>query len=99
MSLNYTDVMKPEDIKVAEIWRVLAGMLFKGKSISATQHDEMRRAFYMGFTECLSIVTDLAVNVSEKKACEIILQLAKEVKEFHDDEVSRLMKGFGRQES
>lgn len=91
MSLNYTDIMKPEEISIEKIWLGLAAALFKNKPVSKLQHDEIRRIFYMGFTECFKIMLDLSLELPEDQTNKILTRLQNEAKEFHAKEIGKLI--------
>jgi hypothetical protein len=86
---SYLDTFKPEDISVGKIWEILLALLFKGLVPSQVQHDEMRRAFYMGFTECFKVMNDLSNKLTEDQACDVLTRINKELMAFHDAEILR----------
>ena len=89
--VKYTDFMKPEDISIENCWKVIAGALFKNENVSQVQHDEMRRTFYMGFTECFKIMNDLADVMSEAGAADILSKINDEATAFHAKEIGKLL--------
>lgn len=88
--MNYTDFFDPKDLTIQLLWRIVSGQIFKGKEISQVQHDEMRRTFYIGFTECFKIMTDLAAALPEDVACQVFTRLSAEANSFHTEEIKRL---------
>lgn len=87
---NYLDMFKPEDIAVSKVWEVVSAMLFKGMQPSQVQRDEMRRAFYVGFTENFKIMNDVSDRLTEDQACDVLTRINKELREFHDAEIARM---------
>lgn len=94
MDLKYTDLMKPEEISIERCWKVFAAEIFKGRPISQTQHDEMKKAFYGGFSECFKIMSDVSEALPEDKACAVLDRLTREGNEY----VERMLKEFAASE-
>ncbi len=80
--MNYTDLMKPEDISIAHCWTIFAGHVIP--DVSALQRSEMRKAFYAGFCECFKIFSDLSSDLTEEQAVAQLDRLNKESLEFFD---------------
>ena len=80
--LSYTDVMKPADINIADLWANFAGHVLPADA-GATQRSEMRKAFYAGFCECFKIVTDLSSELGEKDAVAVLDRLNREAHAFY----------------
>ena len=83
MTFKYTDFFDPKDISIARCWAVVAVALFKDNPVSKVQHDEMRKTFYIGFTECFKIMTDLAGDLSEEEAANVLKRISDEASAFH----------------
>lgn len=83
------------EITVAKCWEALTKLLYHDRSISQIQHDEMRRAFFIGFSECFAIMTDLSDELTEDEAAKVLDRLATETNAFHADEIKRLMPSKG----
>ncbi len=90
--MNYLDLMKPEEITISKMWSVICDHLFKGKAIPSIQYEEMRRAFYMGFTEGFKVISDLSERMTEDQAVPVLSRLNAEAASFHEGEIKR-MKG------
>lgn len=89
MDLKYTDVMKPENINIAQLWTVFAGMVL-APNAPQLQRDEMRMSFYAGFTEAFKITTDLATELSEEQAVKVLSVLSLEAQEFYESMKARI---------
>lgn len=88
--MKYTDFYKPEEITVAKIWQVISAALFR-KPVPQIQQDEMRRTFYMGFTEAFKLMTDISEAFAEDQASRILARLHEEVNVFHAQEIAKLL--------
>lgn len=84
------------EITVARCWEALTKLLFRDRAISQLQHDEMRRAFFIGFSECFAIMTDLSDELTEEEAAKVLERLSIETAEFHAEEIQRLMPPKGK---
>lgn len=84
MTFKYTDFFAPEDLSLAKCWMVVSSALFKGKEVSQVQREEMEKAFYIGFTECFKIITDMSDELPEDKAAGVLDRLAGEAAAFHE---------------
>lgn len=93
MSKSYLDFFKPEDIQLKKMWEVIARMLFP-KGASEIQYLEMRRAFYIGFTECFKIMSDVSDRMSEEEASKVLARLHNEVNSFFENEIPKIKQGF-----
>jgi len=82
-------------ITVDLLWRTLEKQLFDGVQPSEIQRTEMRRAFYIGFTEGFAVLTDLSEELSEDEACKVLDRLEKECREFHAAEINKLLPSRG----
>ena len=82
--LNYAHVMKPEDINIAHLWTVFAGLVLS-PGAPTLQRQEMRRAFYAGFVECFKITVDLSTALPEADACRVLDGLSKEANAFVEE--------------
>ena len=89
MSKSYLDFFKPEDIQLKKMWEVISRMLFP-KGASEIQYLEMRRAFYIGFTECFKIMSDVSDRMSEEEASKVLSRLHDEAKMFFEQELPKL---------
>ncbi len=89
--INYADLIQKGNLTVANIWTILATFIYKDKQPPEIQRNEMRRTFYMGFTECFRIMTDAADAMSEDQASDFLTKISKEVNEFHEQEIKRLV--------
>jgi len=82
-NLKYTDVMKPEDISIANLWTVFAGAVMDAGA-PQIQRDEMRKSFYAGFTECFKIMVDLSDGLTEAEAAQTLERLSGESRAFFE---------------
>jgi len=82
-NLKYTDVMKPEDISIANLWTVFAGAVMDAGA-PQMQRDEMRKSFYAGFVECFKIITDLSDVMTEAEAVKTLERLKNESHAFFE---------------
>lgn len=76
--MNITGMIPPDQISIEAMWRIYAGVTFGQKEIGATQYQETKKAFVIGFMECFKIMSDVASGMSEEKACAFFSRLAKE---------------------
>jgi hypothetical protein len=90
---KFTDIVKPDQLSVELIWTTISRLIFKGQEPSQVQHDEMRRAFYIGFTECFEIVSHLSEELEEDHASAVLTRLSNECHGFHILEIERLSGG------
>lgn len=90
-NMNYLDLFEPKQIAVRKIWEVVSALIFKGAQPSQVQHDEMRRAFYIGFTECFKVMNDVSEKLTEDQACDVLTRINEELRKFHDAEITRIM--------
>lgn len=77
---KYTDVLRPDQISIRFIWAVFEKMVIPVDA-SEIQRDEMRKAFYAGFTECFKITCDIS-ELKEKDALKVLDRLSLEGEEF-----------------
>lgn len=90
--ISWADLAKnPGDITIETLWRIFAAMTFK-EEISALQYQEMKKAYYCGFTECFRFMTDIASGLREDVACETFSRLAKEANVYIDSLLDRTLK-------
>ncbi len=92
---NYLDIFRPEEISVDKIWDVVATMLFKNMQPSKIQHDEMKRAFFIGFTENFKLMTDVSDRLSEVQACNVLSRINNELNKFHEEQVAMMTETKG----
>lgn len=91
MNINYLDLFAPEDIHIEKLWFVISKAMYKGQEVTQLQHDEMRKAFYIGFTECFKIMADLSDRLSEDQAAAVLSRLSDEARAFHDKEIGNIL--------
>lgn len=94
--MNYLDFMKPEEITISKMWAVICAHLFKDRAVPSIQYEEMRRAFYMGFTEGFKVMVDVSERLSETDAAAVMTRLNDEAAAFHVSEIEKLKKGEQR---
>lgn len=88
---NYLDIFKPEQLTVAAIWEVVEKMIFQNMQPSEVQRTEMRRAFYIGFTENFKLMNDVSDRLTEDQACDVLNRINKELMAFHEAEIGRMI--------
>lgn len=93
MSLKYTDVMKPDDINIVQLWTIFAGFVLH-PGAPADQREEMRRAFYAGFVECFKIFTDVSIALPEADAVRVLDRISKESHAFFGEMAKRYPEAF-----
>lgn len=81
--ISYADIFKPGEFKIEALWRTIVKKVLP-EQISQIQHDEMRKAFYMGFTEAFRVLTDYAGDLPEEKACQMFGDIAQQLNDFAD---------------
>jgi hypothetical protein len=82
MNTKYTDFLKPEKITLALIWEAYSKAVIP--DVSQLQHDEMKKAFFSGFLECLKVMADVATSLPEEKSTGILTRLNSEGHAFFD---------------
>lgn len=87
---KYTDFFDPKDLSIANCWMVIEGALRKKRDLRPAQIDDMKKAFYIGFTEAFKIITDLSEVLTEEHACDVLTRISKEANEFHDKTIEEL---------
>lgn len=80
--LSYLDVMKPEDISIANCWTNFAGFVLPSDA-SAVQREEMRKAFFAGFCECFKMYFDVTA-LPEREAVATLDRIKKESDAFFE---------------
>lgn len=91
--ISWSDVFKdPKDVSIETFWRLFSQIAFEGKGISALQYGEMKKAYFIGFSDCFKFMSDFANEMSEDKACEIFSKIAKESNEYIDSLLDRTLK-------
>jgi hypothetical protein len=80
---KYTDLMKPEQITIETCWKVFAHAIFKGQAtVGRIQFEEMKKAFYGGFSECFKIINDVSEALPEEQAYQVLDRLTREGNAF-----------------
>lgn len=83
MSPKYTDVIKPVDFSVALLWTNIAPFLLPADA-SDRQREDVKRAFYAGFTEGFKVLNDYATELDERSAVAFLTKIDAECKEFYE---------------
>jgi len=83
--ISWAKLLDENRLSVETLWQLTANIIFDGKEISQTQHDQMRKAYFMGFSECFKVMTDFASDLSEDKACDFFSKIGLELNKFVDD--------------
>ena len=94
MRPTYTVLHKAGLLSVGGLWTLLERTLLS-KEAPQIQRDEMRRAFFIGFTECFAVMNDLSENLSEDDAAKVLSKLNDEVSAFHAKEIHRIIPNKG----
>ena len=91
--LNLADLLGgPNKITVENMWRVFSHLLYQGKEISAVQYQETKQAYFIGFSECFKIMTDISEKFDEDEASKILTRLARESNEYIESALKRQTK-------
>lgn len=79
--VKYTDLMKPEQISIETLWRLMAKFTVPPDA-SREQHDTMRNCFYAGWIECFKVINDLSTELPEDQAGAHLSRLSIEANAF-----------------
>lgn len=91
--LNWADIVgDPNLLKVEMFWRLYAQNIFANQQVSAIQYKETKQAFFVGFSECFRVMTDISERYSEQDASDIITRLAEESNNYIDSLIDRTLK-------
>ena len=89
-TLNWADLFKdPTKISVEMTWKIYSGHIFNNKNISATQYSETKQAYYVGFSECFRMMTDLSTKLPESQAGSILSKLSRECNTYVESLIER----------
>lgn len=80
---SWVDVVKPEDMSIAYLWTNFAGFVLPPEA-PPLQREEIRKAFFAGFTEAFKVLNDYATALSEPQAIALMDRLAAESHEFYE---------------
>lgn len=73
-------IVDPKELSLAALWSDFAGEVLA--NAPAIQRTEMKKAFYSGFLQALMTLPQLAAQMPEKKAVEVLDRLNEEAKGF-----------------
>lgn len=79
----WPDVVKPADMSIGLLWKLFEGHVIPVDA-SAIQRDEMKKAFFAGFTECFKVMNDYAVTLDESAAVKLFTKLSEESHAFYE---------------
>lgn len=91
--ISWADIFTdPNKIKVEMFWRLYAEQIFKGVEVSTVQYQETKQAYFVGFSECFKIMTDISERFDENQASDILSDLARESNQYIDSLIDRTLK-------
>lgn len=91
--INWADLIDdPKKIKVEIFWRFYSSQIFQGIDVSSVQYKETKQAYFVGFSECFRVMTDISERFDEDNASEILSSLAKESNEYIESLIDRTLK-------
>jgi hypothetical protein len=79
---EWPDFVKPEDMSIAFLWTNFAGHVLPPEA-GPTQREEMRKAFFAGFTECFKVINDYCTRLNERDAVALLDRLNQEALAFY----------------
>lgn len=82
---KYTDFFKPEEISISNIWDLYFKNIYPQVPKNSIQHEEMKRTFFAGFTECFKIMNDISTEFPEEKAATILDRFNTEAHSFFQE--------------
>jgi hypothetical protein len=82
MNPVWPDIVKPEDMSIAYLWTNFAGYVLPPEA-PPVQREEMRKAFFAGFTECFKVMNDYATGLPEAQAVGLLDRLNAEALAFY----------------
>lgn len=80
---TYPEIIKPADMSIALLWTAFAGYVLPADA-SPVQREEMKKAFFAGFTECFKVMNDYATELDEQAAVQLFTRLNNECIEFYE---------------
>lgn len=93
---RYTQLMRAEDISVANLWTTFA-MFVCTPEMSAAQREEMRLCFYAGFLEAFKVINDVSHDLPEERAAIVLANIDKENHEFLHQMVGKVQARMERE--
>lgn len=92
-NLNWADIVgNIENLKVEMLWRLYASHIFDGMQVGATQYQETKQAYFVGFSEAFKVLSDVADRYDENEANDILTRLSRESNAYIDSLLDRTLK-------
>jgi len=92
--MSWVELVKdPTTITISVLWEMYARNIFTNVEVSSAQYSETKQAFYVGFSECFKLMSDIAGDLPEDKACEMFSRIAVESNTFLNSLIARKIHG------
>lgn len=89
-NLKYTDIFKdPSKISLELLWKIHSNQIFKGMKVSETQHQETKEAYCCGFTEAIKLMDDIANELDENQATNVLTKIYRDSNNFVNEMISK----------
>lgn len=93
LSRDYSRIFDPHQISIHSVWLLFKAVHLKNGTYSESQMEDLKVAFYAGFTECFKIVSDYAAGIEESEAMALLDRLCDEGSSW----VDRMVKKHGQE--
>lgn len=80
MQTTWDKVVPPKEFTLKKVWNLFFNQVLVpgGVKPGSIQAEEMEKAYYAGFLECFSVMSDYSATLSEDDACELFEKIREE---------------------